>query len=161
MLHETLLFVRGWDLHSTLKISEDSVFTILHEHLSMRKLSSKWEARLLTVDQRQQRVDDSKRCFNAIKRIFLHGMWQWMKHGSITRFQSQIDSQLSWQQRVTTFKSNQKRKCQLVRLWPPYFGMRTVFYSSITQANKIWQNSRPWNQTTLLKLTDRTQIRTE
>ena len=33
-----------------LKISEGSVFTILHEHLSMRKLCSKWLLCLLTVD---------------------------------------------------------------------------------------------------------------
>ena len=45
-----------------LNISEGSVFTILHEHLSMRKLCSKWVLRLLTVDQKQQRVDDSERC---------------------------------------------------------------------------------------------------
>ena len=43
----------------TLKILEGSVFTILHEHLSMRKLCSKWAPRLLTVDQNLQRVDDS------------------------------------------------------------------------------------------------------
>ena len=42
-----------------LRISEGSVFTILHEHLSMRKLCSKWVPRLFTVDQ-QQRVDDSE-----------------------------------------------------------------------------------------------------
>ena len=55
-----------------------------------------------------------------------------MKHGSITTLQSQISSQLSGQQKVKTVQKDQKRKCQLVRLWPPYFGMRKVFYSSIT-----------------------------
>ena len=38
------------EITDTLKISEGSVFTILHEHLSMRKLCSKWVPRLLTVD---------------------------------------------------------------------------------------------------------------
>ena len=52
----------------TLKISEGSVFTILHKHLSMRKLCSKWVPRLLTVDQKQQRVDDSERCLELFQR---------------------------------------------------------------------------------------------
>ena len=49
------------------KISKGSVFTILHEHLSMRKLCSKWVPRLLTVDQRQQCVDDSERCLELFQ----------------------------------------------------------------------------------------------
>ena len=35
-----------------LKISGGSVFTILHEHLPVRKLCSKWLPCLLTVDQK-------------------------------------------------------------------------------------------------------------
>ena len=50
------------EIADTLKISEGSVFTILHEHLSMRKLCSKWVPRLFTVDQKQKRFDDSERC---------------------------------------------------------------------------------------------------
>ena len=38
------------EIAEELKISEGSVVTILHEHLSMRKLCSKWVPRLLTVD---------------------------------------------------------------------------------------------------------------
>ena len=49
------------EIADTWKISEGSVFTILHEHLSMRKLWSKWVPLLLTVDWKQQRVDDSER----------------------------------------------------------------------------------------------------
>ena len=44
-----------------LKISEGSVFIILHEHLSMIKLCSKWVLHLLIVNQKQ-RVSDSKHC---------------------------------------------------------------------------------------------------
>ena len=43
------------EIADTLKISEGSLFTILHENLSMRKLCSKWVPRLLTLDQKQQR----------------------------------------------------------------------------------------------------------
>ena len=40
------------EIADTLMISESSVFTILHEHLKMRKLCSKWVPRLLTVDEK-------------------------------------------------------------------------------------------------------------
>ena len=41
------------EIADTLKISYGSVYAILHEHLSMRKLLSKWVPRLLTVDQKR------------------------------------------------------------------------------------------------------------
>ena len=63
--HKMVLADRKLKLHmtaDTFTISEGSVFTILQERLSMRKLYSKWVASLLTADQNQQRVDDSERC---------------------------------------------------------------------------------------------------
>ena len=57
------------------KISESSVFTILHEHLSMSKLCSKWVPCLFTVDQKQQCVSNSERClqlFQCNKKEFLY-----------------------------------------------------------------------------------------
>ena len=76
-----------------------------------------------------------------------------MKHGSITKLQSQIGSQLSGHQRVETVQSDQKRQCQLVRFWLPYFGMRTIFYSSITLrkqklsiVNIIWRYWCVWRK---------------
>ena len=65
-LHKLVLADRKLELHELaekLKISEGSVFTILHEHLSMRMLCSKWVPCLLTVNQKQQRVDNSEHCF--------------------------------------------------------------------------------------------------
>jgi len=56
------------EIADTLTISEGSVFTILHENLRMRKLFSKWVPRLLTPDQKQQRIDDSERCLELFKR---------------------------------------------------------------------------------------------
>ena len=58
VLSDRKLKLRG--VADTLKISEGSVFTILHEHLSMRRLCSKRILRLFAVDQTQQRVDDSE-----------------------------------------------------------------------------------------------------
>ena len=48
------------EIAEKLKISEGSVFTILYEHLSMRKLCSKWVLHLFTVNQKQQCMDDSE-----------------------------------------------------------------------------------------------------
>ena len=62
-VHKLVIFERKLKLREiaeTIKLSEGSVFTIMHEHLTMRKLFSKWVPYLLTVDQKQQRVDDSE-----------------------------------------------------------------------------------------------------
>ena len=70
-VHKIVLGDHKWKLHEiadTLKISEDSVFTILHEYLGLRKLFSKWVPRFLTPDQKQQRVGDSERCLELFKR---------------------------------------------------------------------------------------------
>ena len=68
----------GWlklyEIAEELKISESSVFTILHEHLSMRNLFSKWTLRLLTVNQKQQHIDNSEhflQLFQCNKKEFL------------------------------------------------------------------------------------------
>ena len=55
------------EIADTLKISEDGLFTILHESSRMRELFSKYVPRLLTPDQKQQRVEDSKRCLELFK----------------------------------------------------------------------------------------------
>ena len=56
----TLNNLKLCEIAEELKISEGSVFTILHEHLSMRKLCSKWVLYLLTVNQ--QHIDNSEHC---------------------------------------------------------------------------------------------------
>ena len=55
------------EIAEELKISKRGAFIILHEHLLMRKLCSNWVPRLLTVDQKQQRVDDSERCLQLFQ----------------------------------------------------------------------------------------------
>ena len=49
------------EIAGTSKITEGSGFTILHESLGMRKMFSKWVPRLLTPDQKRQRVENSER----------------------------------------------------------------------------------------------------
>uniref|UniRef100_A0A1B0G5T2 Uncharacterized protein n=1 Tax=Glossina morsitans morsitans TaxID=37546 RepID=A0A1B0G5T2_GLOMM len=70
-VHEIVLEdrkVKLREIADTLRISEGSVFTILHEHLAMRKLCSKWVPRLLTFDQKRQRVRDSEYCLKLLRR---------------------------------------------------------------------------------------------
>ena len=57
------------------KISTESVRHIIHEHLDIKKRSPRWVPRSLTIDQKQQRVDDSERAlvlFQRNKIEFLH-----------------------------------------------------------------------------------------
>ena len=56
------------ELADIVKISDGSVFTILHEHLGMRKPCAKWVPRELTVDQKQQRIDASEECLAMLNR---------------------------------------------------------------------------------------------
>ena len=69
-LHKFVLADHKLKLHEIaeeLKISEGSVFTILHDHLSMRKLCSNLVLHLLTVNQKQL-VNDSKHCLQLFQR---------------------------------------------------------------------------------------------
>jgi [histone H3]-lysine36 N-dimethyltransferase SETMAR len=56
------------EIAETLKISKERVGHIVHEYLDMRKLFAKWVPRELTIDQKQQRFDDSEECLAMIKR---------------------------------------------------------------------------------------------
>ena len=55
------------EIAQELMISEGSVLTILHEHLSMWKVCSKLVPCLHTVDQIQQCIDDSERCLQLFQ----------------------------------------------------------------------------------------------
>jgi hypothetical protein len=52
----------------TLKIFKKRFENIVHKYLDMRKLCSKWVPRVLTIDQNQQRVDDSEQCLATCNR---------------------------------------------------------------------------------------------
>ena len=60
--------VKSIEIAETLKISKERVHHIVHEYLGMRKLCAKWVPRELTIDQNQQRVDDSTQCLELFKR---------------------------------------------------------------------------------------------
>ena len=110
-----------------LKITEGSLFTILHEYLSMRKHCSKWLLHLLTVDQKQQQVDDSEHCFNTTKRSFCI---KCDNRSNMEPLHARVSgSQLSGPQQV---KAVQRCKHQRARFWCLYFGMRKIYCSLIT-----------------------------
>jgi len=57
------------------KISTERVRHILHEFLNMKKLCARWVPRTLTIDQKQQRVENSEHCLALFRRNpkeFLH-----------------------------------------------------------------------------------------
>ncbi|KAF7278717.1 hypothetical protein GWI33_008093 [Rhynchophorus ferrugineus] len=57
------------------RISKERVDFILYELLTLTKLCSKWVPRLFTVDQKQERVDDSEQCLAIFKRNQPTGMF--------------------------------------------------------------------------------------
>ena len=52
--------VKVREIADILKISAGSVHTIIHEHLGMKKVFSKWVPRLLTPEQKQINENDGK-----------------------------------------------------------------------------------------------------
>lgn len=56
------------EIAETTGISYERVQNIVHEHLGMRKLSARWVPRLLTVDNKRNRVTTSKECLALLKR---------------------------------------------------------------------------------------------
>ena len=70
--HRKVKFI---EISETLKILKERVGHILNKYLGVRKLCEKWVPRELTIDQKQQRIDDSELClklFNRNKSKFMH-----------------------------------------------------------------------------------------
>ncbi|KAL7724756.1 hypothetical protein ACLKA6_008633 [Drosophila palustris] len=110
--------VKVREIADILKISAGSVHTIIHEHLGIKKVFSKWVPRLLTPEQKQQRIDESKSCldmFTRNKSEFLRRYITmdetWIHHFT----QSQIGSLLSGMQPVKAAQSDQRRSSWLAR----------------------------------------------
>lgn len=59
--------LKSRDIADPLNISKGSVFTIVHGHLSIKKMFSKCMSRVLTLGQKPQRVG-AKLCFELFKR---------------------------------------------------------------------------------------------
>ena len=125
--------LKSREIADTLKILEVSVFTILHESLEMRKLFSKWVPRLLTPDQKQQRVEDSERCLKLFKRRKKDFVPRYLTMNETWIHHYTPDTKRSSAERTAAGDSHPKRpKTQRWpgRLWHPYFGTHMVFYLS-------------------------------
>ena len=111
----------------TFKISEGSVFTILHESLEISKLFPKWVPRFLTPNHKQQRVEDSKRCLEVFKRgekDFLQRHLT-MDETWIHHYTSETKISLAeWTATGESRPNDQKLNSGPVRLWHPYFVYR-------------------------------------
>ncbi|XP_040582973.1 uncharacterized protein [Lepeophtheirus salmonis] len=60
--------VKLQEIAGILKLSKVSIYIIIHGHLCIKKLFSKWVLRLLTTEQKQQRQDNSKSCLEMFMR---------------------------------------------------------------------------------------------
>lgn len=124
--------VKLQEIADILKISKGTVFNILHEHLGMKKLFSKLVPRLLTMEQKQQRVVESERCldlFERDKKNFLR-RYVTMDETWITTRQSQKDRLLSGDLKTKAAQSVQRLNNRPARLWRLFFGMRKEYCSS-------------------------------
>lgn len=59
--------IKCQEIADMLEMSTERVGFILHEHLSMRKLYSKWVPRNLTAEQKLKRVRDAERCLELFR----------------------------------------------------------------------------------------------
>lgn len=55
------------EIAEALNISCERVWNIVHQHLEMKKLSARWVPRLLTIDQKRQRVTTSQKLLEQIQ----------------------------------------------------------------------------------------------
>ena len=133
------------EIADILKISKGTVFKVVHENLSMKKLYSKWVPRLLIVEQKQQRIHDSERClklFTRNKNYFLR--WYiimnetWVHHFTPESKRASAE----WREEG---ESVRRYNSQQARSWPLYFGTCTEFCSST-----LFRRARRSTATTIL-----------
>ncbi|XP_012564605.1 histone-lysine N-methyltransferase SETMAR-like [Hydra vulgaris] len=66
--------IKVCEIANRVNIFYERVFNILHKHLEMKKLAARWMPRVLTVDQKRNRVRTSQQCldmFNCNQSEFL------------------------------------------------------------------------------------------
>ena len=68
------------ELASECGISNGSVYTIIHEHLGMSKVSTRWVPRNLNMQDRQQRVESSQELLEVFRTCLVTGDETWLHH---------------------------------------------------------------------------------
>jgi len=69
-IHDIMLAdrrVKIREIANIVKISTERIQNVLHETLGMKKLSARWVPRLLTVEQKRNRMTTSKHCLDMFK----------------------------------------------------------------------------------------------
>jgi hypothetical protein len=109
--------------------------------MDMRKLCAKWVPRAFTIDQKQQRVDDSEHClaiFNHNKDEFFHRYITmdetWLIHYTP---ESNPDSQPSRLNAINRIRSVERRNGQLARLWHQYTGFDIISIDYLEKGQTI------------------------
>ncbi|GFT93981.1 putative DD34D transposase [Trichonephila clavipes] len=106
------------EIAETLKISKECVGHIVNEYLDIRKLCSKWVPRELTIDPKQQRIDDSKNCLELFKRNKFEFLRRYvtMDETWLHHFTPESNrSQPSGLHAMNQLQSVERRKSRLVR----------------------------------------------
>lgn len=127
-VHKIVLADRKLKVHeiaNIVKISDGSVATILHEYLGMRKLCAKWVPRELTMNQKQQRVDDSEQCLELLNRNKVEFLRRYVTMDETWLYHYTPESNRQSSEWTARYEPDPKRgKTQRpARLWRPYFGM--------------------------------------
>ena len=66
------------EIAASVNISTKCIENILHDKLGMRKLSARWVLRLLTFNQKQNRMVTSKQCLAMFKRNPSEFLWHYV-----------------------------------------------------------------------------------
>ena len=126
--------VKLHEIADILTISNGTVFKVVHENLSMKKLYSKWVPRLLTVEQKQQRIHDWKRCLKLftrnkkdLLRRYITMNETWIHHFTPESRRASAEWREEGESRP---KSVRRHNRQQASSWSLYFGTCTEFCSS-------------------------------
>lgn len=107
-------------------ISTGSVISILHEHLHLSKKCARWVPRVLTIQQKRERVLTSKRNLDMLKKIqrnFGVDTSPLMRHGSTTILRYRMHKQKHGVQLVNRLRNGRRRSNGPERYWRLFFGM--------------------------------------
>ena len=111
------------EIAEELKISGAHVFIILHERFSMRKMCSKWVPCLLTIDQKQQRVDDSERCLQLSQNSKTKFLRRYVTMDETWIHHSGVKSAVNW---VDSSRWKPSKVTKVVNISRQGFGLRIL-----------------------------------
>jgi hypothetical protein len=118
------------EISETIGISKERVGYILHEELDMKKFCAKWVPRLVTADQKRNRMKIPEQClerFNKNKTDFVLDLLIWIRLGFTITYQNPNISQNSGQKPVVQRQRRQGRFHQQERSWHRCFGVLKAF----------------------------------